>query len=107
MSVKQRRICFAILALHVCFIQATEVLKVNVTGDVILGAVFPVHALGAGDECGTEINDQIGIQNLEALLFSLDKVNEDVLKRSGKSTILLESVSKLISTLCTFQTFVK
>lgn len=60
-----------------------ETLKVNVTGDVIIGAMFPVHVLGDGDQCGSEINDQNGLQNLEALLFALDKVNREILNNLG------------------------
>ena len=59
-------------------------LKVNVTGDVFLGAMFPIHHLGDGDTCTTGINDQIGFQNLEALLFALDVVNENVLSELSK-----------------------
>ena len=56
---------------------------VNITGDFIIGAMFPVHNLIGGGKCGYTINDQDGIQNLEALLFSLEKANEDILNGTG------------------------
>ena len=56
---------------------------VNITGDFIIGAMFPIHNLVGGGKCGYDINDQDGIQNLEALLFSLDIVNENILREIG------------------------
>ena len=52
---------------------------VNITGDFIIGAMFPIHNLIGGGKCGNLLNDQDGIQNLEALLYSLKKANTDIL----------------------------
>ena len=59
--------------------EGTENAFVNVTGDFIIGAMFPIHKLIGGGKCGREINDQDGIQNLEALLYSLKIANSEIL----------------------------
>lgn len=43
-------------------------------GDIKLGALFPIHK--AGNPCG-EIQREDGVQPLEAMLFSLDEVNDN------------------------------
>lgn len=46
-------------------------------GDVMLGGLFPVHQKGEGDiPCGI-INADRGIQRVEAMLFTLDRINAD------------------------------
>ena len=46
-------------------------------GDVMLGGLVPIHKQGeAGQTCGG-IQDEDGIQPLEALLFTLDEINAD------------------------------
>ncbi|XP_035218616.1 metabotropic glutamate receptor 3-like, partial [Stegodyphus dumicola] len=47
----------------------------NVTGDIILGALFPIHERNAKYECG-RLQDE-GIHQLEALLFTIKKINDD------------------------------
>ena len=69
--------CFVVLA-------SGQSLKVNVTGDVILGAMFPIHHLGDDDQCATGIHDHFGIHNLEALLFALGLANEHILNDLSK-----------------------
>ncbi|XP_076315691.1 metabotropic glutamate receptor 3-like [Tachypleus tridentatus] len=50
--------------------------SVNVTGDIMLGALFPIHERSSrGHECG-RLQEE-GIQQLEALLYTLKKINED------------------------------
>ncbi|KAL3258943.1 hypothetical protein MRX96_016611 [Rhipicephalus microplus] len=44
-------------------------------GDILLGALFPVHERNATYECG-RIQDE-GVEQLEALLFTLHKINND------------------------------
>ncbi|XP_045162922.2 metabotropic glutamate receptor 6-like isoform X2 [Mercenaria mercenaria] len=56
---------------------SAETVFVNETGDFIVGGMFPVTKKG---QCGKAINDQTGIQNLEALLYSRQKANEQILK---------------------------
>ncbi|QQP57591.1 Metabotropic glutamate receptor [Caligus rogercresseyi] len=48
-------------------------------GDILLGSLFPIHKqnhLHKGDPCG-DIQSEDGIQPLEAMLFTLDNINED------------------------------
>lgn len=52
---------------------------VNITGDFLIGAMFPVHNLGGGGKCGSLVKDQDGIQNLEAMLYSLKLANARIL----------------------------
>ncbi|XP_054719019.1 metabotropic glutamate receptor 3-like [Uloborus diversus] len=47
----------------------------NVSGDIMLGALFPIHERNAKYECG-RLQDE-GILQLEALLFTVDKINSD------------------------------
>ncbi|CAL1298592.1 unnamed protein product [Larinioides sclopetarius] len=47
----------------------------NVTGDIMLGALFPVHERDNKYECG-RLQDE-GIHQLEALLFTIKKINAD------------------------------
>lgn len=63
-------------------LQATK--HVNITGDFIIGAMFPIHSLVGGAQCGLGINDEDGIQNLESLLFSLEEANKHVLSEVGE-----------------------
>jgi hypothetical protein len=48
------------------------------TGDVILGGLFPVHKKNKNPEmhCGLKTYNR-GIQRLEAMLFAVDKINLD------------------------------
>ena len=52
--------------------------RAYVKGDVILGGLFPVHSRGAtnAEVCG-RINSDRGIQRAEAMLFAIDKINND------------------------------
>ena len=43
-------------------------------GDINLAAFFPIHKVGENGECG-EIQKEDGIQPLEAMLFTLDEIN--------------------------------
>ncbi|XP_006820959.1 metabotropic glutamate receptor 3-like [Saccoglossus kowalevskii] len=46
-------------------------------GDLIIGGLFPVHEKGENDiPCGP-INANRGIQRLEAMLFAIDRINDD------------------------------
>ncbi|KAF8778931.1 Metabotropic glutamate receptor 7 like protein [Argiope bruennichi] len=47
----------------------------NVTGDIMLGALFPIHERDNKYECG-RLQDE-GIHQLEALLFTIKKINAD------------------------------
>ncbi|XP_067127644.1 metabotropic glutamate receptor 3-like isoform X1 [Centruroides vittatus] len=47
----------------------------NYSGDIMLGALFPIHERNAKFECG-KLQDE-GLQQLEALVFTLNKINSD------------------------------
>ncbi|KAJ1139132.1 hypothetical protein NDU88_005509 [Pleurodeles waltl] len=51
--------------------------SVRIDGDITLGGLFPVHGRGAeGKACG-ELKKEKGIHRLEAMLFALDRINND------------------------------
>lgn len=71
----------ALLVLLYCLSMTQQVAdsspKVTVSGDVLLGGIFPVHQQGKGaQKCGS-INKDRGIQRLEAMLFAVDRINSD------------------------------
>lgn len=45
-------------------------------GDLVLGGLFPIHQKGERTSCG-KMNKDRGIQRLEAMLFAIDRINED------------------------------
>ena len=61
--------------------EASRDKNVTIPGDFIIGAMFP---LTTAENCGQDIVDQNGIQNLEALIFSLKKVNKEILHDISK-----------------------
>lgn len=49
--------------------------EIVLEGDLVVGGLFPVHHKGEGTEdCGV-INEERGIQRLEAMLLALDEIN--------------------------------
>ncbi|XP_049577938.1 metabotropic glutamate receptor 3 [Syngnathus scovelli] len=51
--------------------------EIRIEGDLVLGGLFPVHEKGGGmEECG-RVNEDRGIQRLEAMLFAIDAINRD------------------------------
>ncbi|XP_046477673.1 metabotropic glutamate receptor 6 isoform X1 [Neodiprion pinetum] len=49
----------------------------NMSGDITLGALFPIHRKGSdGEDCG-RIQTEDGIQPLEAMLYTLQQINQD------------------------------
>ncbi|XP_038863309.1 metabotropic glutamate receptor 4-like isoform X1 [Salvelinus fontinalis] len=51
--------------------------SIRIDGDISLGGLFPVHARGSdGKACG-ELKKEKGIHRLEAMLFALDRINND------------------------------
>lgn len=50
--------------------------SVQLPGDIILGGLFPVHEKGENTPCGPKIYNR-GVQRLEAMLYAVDKVNND------------------------------
>ncbi|RXM95829.1 Metabotropic glutamate receptor 3 [Acipenser ruthenus] len=51
--------------------------EITVEGDLMIGGLFPVHEKGEGTEDCGKINEQRGIQRLEAMLLALDEINKD------------------------------
>ena len=51
---------------------ASRVAKVD--GDVFLGGLVPVHAKGNGSTICGELNEQVGIHRVEAMLYAMDQV---------------------------------
>ncbi|XP_043461432.1 metabotropic glutamate receptor 8-like isoform X2 [Leptopilina heterotoma] len=50
---------------------------VNISGDIVLGALFPVHRKGfMGQNCG-KIQSEDGLQPLEAMLYTIEQINQD------------------------------
>ncbi|XP_059426555.1 metabotropic glutamate receptor 4-like isoform X2 [Carassius carassius] len=55
----------------------THLNSIRIDGDISLGGLFPVHARGhEGKPCG-ELKKEKGIHRLEAMLFALDRINND------------------------------
>ncbi|XP_035705596.1 metabotropic glutamate receptor 3 isoform X2 [Folsomia candida] len=50
---------------------------VDYPGDFILGALFPIHRRGSGNDVCGEIQLEDGVQLLEALLFTVDNINKN------------------------------
>ncbi|KAL4655214.1 metabotropic glutamate receptor 2-like [Arapaima gigas] len=51
--------------------------EINIDGDLMIGGLFPVHEKGEGTEDCGKINEERGIQRLEAMLLALDEINQD------------------------------
>lgn len=55
--------------------------EVRIEGKFMLGALFPIH-YSKDQVCTAEINEQDGIQILEATVFALRKVNDELKKKN-------------------------
>uniref|UniRef100_A0A8C1W280 Glutamate receptor, metabotropic 2b n=1 Tax=Cyprinus carpio TaxID=7962 RepID=A0A8C1W280_CYPCA len=51
--------------------------EIIIDGDLVIGGLFPVHEKGEGTEDCGKINEERGIQRLEAMLLALDEINQD------------------------------
>lgn len=68
-----------ILLTKIANIKSQEIIaSVNLPGDIILGGLFPVHEKGDGVPCGPKVYNR-GVQRLEAMLYAIDRVNNDSL----------------------------
>ncbi|KAH8272471.1 hypothetical protein KR044_007720, partial [Drosophila immigrans] len=57
--------------------QTQDTVSVSLPGDIILGGLFPVHEKGEGSApCGPKVYNR-GVQRLEAMLYAIDRVNND------------------------------
>lgn len=70
-------------------LHSTSSQAARIDGDIFLGGLFPVHAKGNGSTLCGEINEQVGIHRVEAMLYAIDQVFFFL--------NLLSSVSSLIS----------
>ncbi|KAI6239142.1 ANF-receptor domain-containing protein [Aphelenchoides fujianensis] len=66
-------------------------------GDIVLGGVFPVHSKGSlesGKPCG-EISETRGVHRVEAMLYAIDRINEqsDFLRGYKLGALILDSCS--------------
>lgn len=84
--------------------------EIIMDGDLVIGGLFPVHEKGEGtQDCG-KINEQRGIQRLEAMLLALDEINQDnrllpgvklgahILDTCSKDTYALEQSLEFVRT---------
>lgn len=53
-----------------------DALSVTQVGDVMLGGLFPIHEKGEKTPCGKKVYYR-GLQRLEAMMFAVDKINND------------------------------
>ncbi|KAM9342128.1 metabotropic glutamate receptor 4-like [Pholidichthys leucotaenia] len=86
-TVCHKGVCGRVLLLTCFFLTAlaakpktpghTHLNSIRIDGDISLGGLFPVHARGNdGKACG-ELKKEKGIHRLEAMLFALDRINND------------------------------
>lgn len=70
--------------------------EIIMDGDLVIGGLFPVHQKGDGiEDCG-KINEERGIQRLEAMLLALDEINSSdrILPGLQLGAHILDSCSK-------------
>lgn len=70
--------------------------EIIIEGDLVIGGLFPVHEKGDGmEDCG-KINEERGIQRLEAMLLALDEINSSdrILPGLQLGAHILDSCSK-------------
>lgn len=76
-QIKLMKLIFVTLILFsVLEIKSQEIKSIKTQGDIILGGLFPVHEKGDGTPCGTKVYNR-GVQRLEAMLYAVDRVNND------------------------------
>ncbi|CAJ0583098.1 unnamed protein product, partial [Mesorhabditis spiculigera] len=74
-----------------------DVRHISITGDLVLGGVFPVHWKAQrqdGDPCGA-IAETRGVHRVEAMLYALDVINsqQDFLRGYKLGALILDSCS--------------
>ncbi|XP_046635504.1 metabotropic glutamate receptor 2-like isoform X2 [Daphnia pulicaria] len=78
-------------------------------GDIMLGALFPIHAKGSSPEgCGSLQGDD-GIQPLEALHYTLDQINRDpnLLPNITLGVLAFDSCDNIVNALDQCLDFIK
>ena len=58
-------------------VKIMEIKEIKIEGDIILGGLFPMHEKGTGGQACGDIKEEKGIQRVEAMLYALDKINND------------------------------
>ena len=76
---------------------ATTGKLIRITGDLMLGGIFPMHEHLSENRdypCGA-IKEEKGIQRLEAMLFAIDQINSDqkLLRNLTLGTVVIDSCS--------------
>ncbi|XP_060069322.1 metabotropic glutamate receptor 6-like isoform X2 [Ylistrum balloti] len=93
------------MALCVMVYPVHGMLRANVSGDVILGGLFPVHRGTDDGQCG-DIQEQDGIQTLETAVWSLKQINNKypnlriglvAMDTCESDTVALESTLEFVS----------
>jgi len=51
--------------------------SIILSGDIVLGGLFPMHEMGIGGEVCGAIKEEKGIQRVEAMLYAIDMINAD------------------------------
>uniref|UniRef100_A0A914ULZ8 Receptor ligand binding region domain-containing protein n=1 Tax=Plectus sambesii TaxID=2011161 RepID=A0A914ULZ8_9BILA len=69
--------------------------QIKIDGDLILGGLFPVHAKGLGSKPCGQLWEGRGLHRVEAMLFALDKINNDdtILPGIKLGALILDSCS--------------
>ena len=81
---------FLLLALYLCCkIQEFGCMRNEIykEGDIMLGALFPIHRKGPNDGCGGVI-DPKGAQLAEAMLYAIDQINKNSALLNGTKQTL-------------------
>ena len=75
------------------FLQNDSGKRIRISGDLILGGIFPMHEQRNG-KCGA-VKEEKGIQRLEAMLYAMDKINKDptILPNVSLGALILDSCS--------------
>jgi len=89
-----RRVAWSLLLLVLALLRLSTVSLVQsraayneavlISGDIVLGGLFPVHEKGGGTACGRSIYHR-GVQRLEAMMFAVDQINRDTAILPGVS----------------------
>lgn len=86
---------FLFIMTHVAgqFPQSESGKRIRISGDLILGGIFPMHEQRNG-KCGA-VKEEKGVQRLEAMLYAMDKINRDstILPNLTLGALILDSCS--------------
>ncbi|KAL3861474.1 hypothetical protein ACJMK2_007508, partial [Sinanodonta woodiana] len=63
----------------------------NLTGDIIIGGLLPMHHLKEGGGCSETIVENDGIQALEGMLYAVRKINSEVLPGFKLGVVVMDT----------------